>query len=57
MPEWFTYAKARASFAQVGNDMDAYQLYIIHIVLVQTLMAIQLPDKEKPNTMQMYAAS
>ena len=27
MPEWFTYAKARASFAQVGNDMDAYQLY------------------------------
>lgn len=29
----------------------------IHIVLVQTLMAIQLPDKEKPNTMQMYAAS
>ena len=20
MPEWFTYAKARASFAQVGND-------------------------------------
>ena len=27
MPEWFTYAKARASFAQVGNDMDPYQLY------------------------------
>lgn len=27
MPEWFTFAKARASFAQVGNDMDAYQLY------------------------------
>lgn len=27
MPSWFTYAKARASFAQVGNDMDAYQLY------------------------------
>lgn len=27
MPAWFTYAKARASFAQVGNDMDAYQLY------------------------------
>ena len=27
MPSWFTYAKVRASFAQVGNDMDAYQLY------------------------------
>lgn len=27
LPEWITYAKARASFAQVGNDMDAYQLY------------------------------
>ena len=27
MPSWFTYAKVRASFAQVGNDMDPYQLY------------------------------
>ena len=27
MPEWVTYAKVRASFAQVGNDMDPYQLY------------------------------
>ena len=27
MPEWFTYAKVRASLAQVGNDMDPYQLY------------------------------
>ncbi len=27
MPEWFTYAKVRASYAQVGNDMDPYQLY------------------------------
>ena len=27
MPDWFTYAKTRVSFAQVGNDMDAYQLY------------------------------
>ena len=27
LPEWITYAKARASFAQVGNDMDPYQLY------------------------------
>ena len=27
MPDWFTYAKVRASYAQVGNDMDPYQLY------------------------------
>lgn len=27
MPEWFTYAKTRVSFAEVGNDMDPYQLY------------------------------
>ena len=27
MPEWFTYAKARVSYAEVGNDMDPYQLY------------------------------
>lgn len=27
LPEWITYAKARASFAQVGNDLDPYKLY------------------------------
>ncbi len=27
MPEWFTYAKARVSYAEVGNDMNPYQLY------------------------------
>ncbi|MBK8881557.1 MAG: SusC/RagA family TonB-linked outer membrane protein [Bacteroidales bacterium] len=27
MPSWFTFAKVRASFAQVGNDTDVYQLY------------------------------
>ncbi len=27
MPEWFNYAKVRASWAQVGNDLDPYQLY------------------------------
>lgn len=27
MPIWFTYAKARVSYAEVGNDMDPYQLY------------------------------
>lgn len=30
MPEWFTYAKARVSFAQVGNDLDPYQLYNVY---------------------------
>lgn len=27
LPQWITYAKVRASYAQVGNDMDPYQLY------------------------------
>lgn len=27
MPSWFSYAKLRASYAIVGNDMDPYQLY------------------------------
>lgn len=30
MPDWFTYAKVRASFAQVGNDLDPYQLYNLY---------------------------
>ena len=30
MPSWFTYAKVRASFAEVGNDMDPYQLYNVY---------------------------
>lgn len=32
LPDWITYAKARASFAQVGNDMDPYQLYNIYSI-------------------------
>ena len=27
MPSWFTFAKVRASYAQVGNDTDPYRLY------------------------------
>lgn len=27
LPSWFSYAKVRASFAEVGNDLDPYQLY------------------------------
>ena len=27
MPEWFTFAKVRASYAEVGNDLVPYQLY------------------------------
>ena len=30
MPAWFSYAKVRASFAEVGNDMDPYQLYNVY---------------------------
>lgn len=31
MPDWFSFAKVRASFAEVGNDLDPYQLSLIHI--------------------------
>ena len=27
LPRWFTFGKIRASFAQVGNSLDAYQLF------------------------------
>ncbi len=27
LPGWLTFAKLRASYAEVGNDMDPYQLY------------------------------
>lgn len=30
LPSWITFAKLRGSFAQVGNDLDQYQLYKIH---------------------------
>lgn len=30
IPSWLTYAKVRASFAQVGNDLDPYQLYNLY---------------------------
>ncbi len=30
MPDWFSYAKVRASLAEVGNDMDPYQLYNVY---------------------------
>ena len=32
MPDWFSFAKVRASFAEVGNDLDPYQLYNFYSV-------------------------
>ena len=32
MPDWFSFAKVRASFAEVGNDLDPYQLYNVYTV-------------------------
>lgn len=32
MPEWFSFAKVRASYAEVGNDLDPYQLYNFYSV-------------------------
>ena len=30
LPSWFTFGKIRASYAEVGNDMDPYQLYNLY---------------------------
>ncbi len=32
MPEWFSFAKVRASFAEVGNDLDPYNLYNLYSI-------------------------
>ncbi|MCS3156062.1 hypothetical protein NXY07_00690 [Phocaeicola dorei] len=51
MPEWFTYAKARVSFAQVGNDLDPHISYITYMVLDLILMKQEVRcvcDKVKP---------
>lgn len=32
LPEWFTFLKARASYAEVGNDLTPYQLYNSYLV-------------------------
>lgn len=30
MPNWLTFAKVRASYAEVGNDLSPYQLYTVY---------------------------
>ncbi|MCD8044574.1 MAG: SusC/RagA family TonB-linked outer membrane protein [Tannerellaceae bacterium] len=30
LPSWITFAKGRVSYAQVGNDLDPYQLYMVY---------------------------
>ena len=32
MPDWFSFAKVRASFAEVGHDLDPYQLYNVYTI-------------------------
>ncbi|WP_353182715.1 SusC/RagA family TonB-linked outer membrane protein [Parapedobacter lycopersici] len=32
LPAWFSYAKLRASYAEVGNDMGPYQLYNVYSI-------------------------
>ena len=48
MPEWFTYAKVRGSFAQVGNDMDPYQLWNVYTT---TSNAIGNPTADMGSTL------
>ncbi len=32
LPSWLTYTKLRASYAEVGNDMNPYQLYNVYSI-------------------------
>ncbi len=32
LPQWISFAKIRGSFAQVGNDLDQYQLYNTYVI-------------------------
>jgi TonB-linked SusC/RagA family outer membrane protein len=32
LPNWFSFAKLRGSYAEVGNDMNPYQLYNTYVV-------------------------
>ncbi|MCS3156073.1 hypothetical protein NXY07_00750 [Phocaeicola dorei] len=58
MPEnGFTYAKARASFTQVGNIMDLYQLYNTYSIGSDPNGNTTAGQGKTKNTMQMYAVS
>ncbi len=32
LPSWFSYGKIRASYAEVGNDLDPYELYNTYVI-------------------------
>ena len=42
MPDWFSFAKVRASFAEVGNDLDPYQLYNVYTFLRMLMVIVWL---------------
>lgn len=45
MPEWFSFAKVRASWAQVGNDTDAYTINTAYNLYgIDNTVGLQVPD-------------
>lgn len=46
MPSWITFAKVRASYAQVGNDLDPYQLWNFMIMEKDRLGGNKLTPNE-----------
>lgn len=44
MPDWFSFAKVRASFAEVGNDLDPYQLMYIQFLRMLMVIVWLLPE-------------
>ncbi|BDD09020.1 SusC/RagA family TonB-linked outer membrane protein [Fulvitalea axinellae] len=48
MPNWFTYAKVRASYAEVGNDTDAYRVHV-YVDNYKNAQGNQLMVKDYPS--------
>ena len=45
MPQWFSFAKVRASWAQVGNDTDAYTINTAYNLYgIDNTVGLQVPD-------------
>ncbi len=53
MPEWFSFAKIRASWAQVGNDTDAYTINTAYNLYgIDNTVGLQVPDTYYSNNLK-----
>ena len=53
MPEWISFAKLRASWAQVGNDTDAYTINTAYNLYgIDNTVGLQVPDTYYSNNLK-----